>query len=55
MKRRAPLIGRKVTRAAAMLGLTADWGDHYSLMATELRLAGQLPPTAQRAGGDPVK
>jgi len=40
--------GRKVTRAAAILELTADWGDHYSLMATELRLAGQLPPTARR-------
>ena len=45
--------GRKVTRAAAMFSLSADWGDHYSLMATELRLAGQLPPTAQRpANGD---
>lgn len=46
--------GRKVTRAAAILELSADWGDHYSLMATELRLAGYLPPTAQRqanAGG----
>ncbi len=40
--------GRKVTRAAAILELTADMDDHYSLMATELRLAGQLPPTAQR-------
>ena len=40
--------GRQATRAAAMLDLTADWGDHYSLMATELRLAGLLPPTAQR-------
>ncbi len=40
--------GRKVTRAAAMLDLAADWGDHYSLMATELRVAGLLPPTAQR-------
>ncbi len=48
--------GRKVTRAAAMLNLAADWGDHYSLMATELRLAGQLPPTARRqAGGEPAK
>ena len=48
--------GRKVTRAAAMLDLAADWGDHYSLMATELRLAGQLPPTARRqANGEPVK
>jgi hypothetical protein len=44
--------GRKVTRAAAMLDLAADWGDHYSLMATELRVAGLLPPTAQaKAGG----
>ncbi len=43
--------GRKVTRAAAMLDLAADWGDHYSLMATELRLAGQLPPTARRQNG----
>ncbi len=48
--------GRKVTRAAAMLDLTADWADHYSLMATELRLAGQLPPTARREGkGEPAK
>ena len=47
--------GRKVTRAAAMLDLTADWGDHYSLMATELRLAGQLPPTAQRQVGGESK
>ncbi len=48
--------GRKVTRAAAMLDLTADWGDHYSLMATELRLAGQLPPTARRqTNGDREK
>ncbi len=35
--------------AAAVLDLTADWGDHYSLIATEMRLAGVLPPTAQRA------
>jgi hypothetical protein len=41
--------GRTVSRAAAVLDLTADWGDHYSLMATEMRLAGVLPPTAQRA------
>ncbi len=47
--------GRKVTRAAAMLDLTADWGDHYSLMATELRLAGQLPPTARRETAAPAK
>ncbi len=41
--------GRKATRAAAMLDLAADWGDHYSQMATDLRVAGLLPPTAQRA------
>ncbi len=40
--------GRKVSRAAAVLGLAEDWGDHYSLAATELRLNGMLPPTAQR-------
>ncbi len=41
--------GRTVSRAAAVLDLTADWGDHYSLIATEMRMAGVLPPTAQRA------
>lgn len=40
--------GRKITRAEAVLGLAEDWGDHYSLAATELRLNGLLPPTAQR-------
>jgi hypothetical protein len=40
--------GRSISRAAAMLGLSEDWGDHYSLAATELRLNGLLPPTAQR-------
>lgn len=40
--------GRKISRAAAVLGLAEDWGDHYSLAATELRLNGLLPPTAQR-------
>ncbi|HEY9427685.1 MAG TPA: DinB family protein [Gemmatimonadaceae bacterium] len=41
--------GRKISRAAAVLGLAEDWGDHYSLAATELRLNGLLPPTAKRA------
>ncbi len=41
--------GRTVTRAAAILDLSADWGDHYSLVATEMRIAGVTPPTAQRA------
>lgn len=40
--------GRSISRASAMLGLSEDWGDHYSLAATELRLNGILPPTAQR-------
>ncbi|HEY9429223.1 MAG TPA: DinB family protein [Gemmatimonadaceae bacterium] len=40
--------GRNISRAAAILGLSEDWGDHYSLAATELRLNGLLPPTAQR-------
>ena len=40
--------GRTVTRAAAMLGLSEDWGDHYSAAATWLRLNGLLPPTARR-------
>ncbi len=45
-----PFIGgRKITRAQAVLGLAVDWGDHYSLAATELRLAGLVPPSAQRA------
>lgn len=39
--------GRKISRAAAVLGLAEDWGDHYSLAATELRLNGLLPPTAK--------
>ena len=40
--------GRSISRAAAMLGLSEDWGDHYSAAATDLRLNGLLPPTAQR-------
>ena len=40
--------GRKISRAAAVLGLSEDWGDHYSLAATELRLNGMLPPTAKQ-------
>lgn len=40
--------GRTVSRATAMLGLSEDWGDHYSATATWLRLNGLLPPTARR-------
>ncbi len=40
--------GRQVSRAAAALGLTGDWYDHYSAAAIYMRLNGQLPPTAKR-------
>ena len=40
--------GRKMTKGGAALDLTADWADHYSQMATYLRLNGLLPPTAKK-------
>jgi uncharacterized damage-inducible protein DinB len=40
--------GRTVTRAAAMIALTNDFADHYSMAATYLRLNDLLPPTAQK-------
>ena len=39
--------GRKGPRAFALIALTNDWADHYSSVATYLRLNGLLPPTAQ--------
>ncbi len=42
--------GRKVTKAAAVLDVADDWGDHYSAAAGYLRLNGHLPPTAKRGG-----
>lgn len=39
--------GRKLSRAAAMIALTNDFADHYSMAAIYLRLNGILPPTAQ--------
>ena len=39
--------GREVPRAWALIALTNDWADHYSAVATYLRLNGLLPPTAQ--------
>lgn len=42
--------GRKVTKAAAMLDIAADWADHYGAAAGYLRLNGLLPPTAKRGG-----
>lgn len=40
--------GRKMSRAAALFGLTNDLADHYSQAAIYLRLNELLPPTAQR-------
>jgi hypothetical protein len=40
--------GRSASRASAMLSLATDLSDHYSLAATELRLNGQMPPSAMR-------
>ena len=42
--------GRKVTKAAAILDIAADWADHYGASAIYLRLNGHLPPTAKRGG-----
>ena len=38
--------GARVPRARALLELTADLPDHYSQMASYLRLNGMLPPSA---------
>lgn len=43
--------GRSVTRATAILGIAADWADHYGAAAGYLRLNGHLPPTARGRGG----
>jgi len=39
--------GMHMPRAAAVLTLTADLPDHYSQMASYLRLNGMLPPSAK--------
>lgn len=46
---------RKVTRAMALFAIAADWADHYSALATYLRLNKLMPPTAQRSGGAGIK
>lgn len=43
---------RKVSRAMAAIALTNDWADHYSAMATYLRLNKLLPPTAKRPANE---
>jgi len=40
--------GHKMTKGAAVLDLSADWADHYSQMASYLRLKGLVPPTAKK-------
>jgi hypothetical protein len=40
--------GHQMTKGAATLELSADWADHYSQMASYLRLNGLLPPTAKK-------
>jgi uncharacterized damage-inducible protein DinB len=40
--------GRTAPRAAALIGLTNDFADHYGTAAMYLRLNGMLPPTAQK-------
>lgn len=40
--------GRKSTKGAAALELSADWADHYAQMSGYLRLNGLLPPTAKK-------
>ena len=37
------------SRAAAFIGLSDGWNDHYGAQAIYLRLSGILPPTAQPA------
>lgn len=38
---------RPASRAAALIGLSGSWNDHYGTQAIYLRLNGILPPTAQ--------
>jgi DinB superfamily len=40
---------RPSTRAAALIGLSDGWNDHYGAQAIYLRLNGILPPSAQPA------
>lgn len=41
--------GRKTTKARAVIELVSDLIDHYSQLASYLRLNGMLPPSAQPA------
>ena len=39
--------GQKATRVSPLIGMVADWSDHYSQLAGYLRLNNILPPTAK--------
>jgi uncharacterized damage-inducible protein DinB len=43
-------MNRDVSLAWVVLHTALDWGDHYSQVATMLRLNGIIPPSAQRRG-----
>jgi hypothetical protein len=45
---RVSWYGSSTTRAMAMVGLLADWTDHYAQEAMYLRLNGLVPPSARR-------
>jgi hypothetical protein len=47
--------GRKVPRARAVFELTDDINDHYAQLATYLRAADLLPPTAKQESHGQVK
>ena len=51
----ATVFGQKATKGAALLGLVANWGDHYASQAMYLRLNGLLPPTAKKAASEEKK
>jgi len=42
------MFGRTVSRAWVLFHMALDWGDHYSQVASILRLNGITPPSAQR-------
>jgi uncharacterized damage-inducible protein DinB len=44
---------RDVSIAWVVVHTSLDWGDHYSQVATMLRLNGIVPPSAQRRGRQP--
>ena len=48
MGNEAEVLGRKATRAVALVFLTNNWADHYGQASVYLRLNGVLPPSAQK-------